>query len=339
MQPTPPAGGHQTSPQFPGCYRHPDRPTGVRCIRCDRPICPECQIPGAVGFQCPDDVAAGAASTRVPRTMFGAPASRGPGGEAWPWVSYGLISVNVLVFLITAFSPGGDLLDDTGTKLFNQWDLWPNAIGVSHEYYRLLTSAFLHLGLVHIALNMYALYVLGPGLERAMGRWRFSAVYLLSALGGSVFVLCFGSPNSAVAGASTAIFGLFAAAWLLMRVTGASTRPLTVVIVINVVFTLSVPGISKLGHLGGFAIGGVATLALLGWQVRASTGRIVGAGQQLAGLAAILLVLVVAAVIRAESLNSGTAVSLGRTVSTTAPLGSTSSYPQVHPPLGRTTPL
>ncbi|MCW2524130.1 MAG: protease [Frankiales bacterium] len=270
--------------------------------------------------------------------MFGSPVRSGLGSGAFPFVTYGLIAVNVLVYLIAAFGPGGNLLDDTGTKLFNQWDLWPNAIGVSHEYYRLLTSAFLHLSLVHIGLNMYALYVLGPGLERAMGRWRFSAVYLLSALGGSVCVLCFGAPNSAVAGASTAIFGLFAAAWLLTRVTGASTRPLTVVIVINVVFTLSVPGISKLGHLGGFIIGGLATLALLGWQLRPANPRIVSLRTQLAGLAAILFVLLAATVIRADSLNSAPPQNLGVAVSAPiAPPGPTVSYPQGYAPLGRTT--
>ena len=318
MQPTPPVGGYQASPQFPGCYRHPDRPTGVRCIRCDRPICPQCQNAGAVGFQCPDDVAAGAAETRSPRTMFGSPVRSGLGASDLPVVTYALIALNVLIFAITAFSPGGDLLDDTGTKLFGQWELWPNAIGVSHEYYRLLTSAFLHPGLVHIGLNMYTLFVLGPGLERAMGRWRFIAVYLLSALGGSVFVLCFGTPNGAVAGASTAIFGLFAAAWLLTRVTGASTRPLTVVIVINVVFTLSIPGISKLGHLGGFVVGGLATLALLGWQLRAARPRIVGMRTQLAGLVAILAVLCGVAIIRANALDSASSPSLGIGLSTAA---------------------
>jgi hypothetical protein len=142
-------------------------------------------------------------------------------------------------------------------------------------------------------------------------------VYLLSALGGSVCVLCFGHPNGSVAGASTAIFGLFAAAWLLTRVTGASTRPLSIVIVINVVFTLSVPGISKLGHVGGFVIGAMATLALLGWQLRPSEPRIVGLRAQLAGLAAIVLVLAAATLIRADSLNSAPSQSLGVAASTT----------------------
>jgi hypothetical protein len=145
-----------------------------------------------------------------------------------------------------------------------------------------------------------------------MGWWRFAAVYLLAAFGGSVCVLCFGDRNQAVAGASAAIFGLFAAAWILSNVTGMSTRPFTVVIVINFVFTLSVPGISKLGHVGGFLIGGLATVALLGWTLRASSLRIQTVKTQALGLVAILVVLVGVAVFRTDQLSSS-AVSVSAT--------------------------
>jgi len=290
MQPIPPpTGGPEPLYGFGGCYRHPDRLTGVRCVRCDRPICPECQRPASVGFQCPDDVRAGAASVRRGRTVVGAVVSDGP-----PVVSYGLIAVNVLAYLATGVSAGGSLTDNRGSQLFNDWVMVPSLVGHRGEYLRLITAAFLHIGPVHLAFNMFALYMLGPGLERALGWWRFLAVYLLAALGGSVAMLVFGAVNGGVAGASGAIFGLFACALLLTRVIGLDARSLIITIVLNFVITFSVPGISKLGHMGGFVLGGLATLALLGWTTQprplkpnTTRSQVIG----LAGLLAVMLVL------------------------------------------------
>ena len=88
MQPTPPpAGGLDPMYGFAPCYRHPDRLTGVRCVRCNRPICPSCQHAASVGFQCPDDVRAGQASIRRPRTLLGANLS-----SAGPIITFGLIA-------------------------------------------------------------------------------------------------------------------------------------------------------------------------------------------------------------------------------------------------------
>jgi membrane associated rhomboid family serine protease len=306
MQPTqPPAGGYSSEPygQFPGCYRHPDRPTGVRCVRCDRPICGECQRPASVGFQCPDDVAAGARTIRTTRTLFGSPASSNPAAVV-PFITYGLISANVAIYLVTAFAPGGSLLDNTNTSLFRSWEMWPNGVGYLHQYDRLITSAFLHIGPLHLLLNMFALYVMGPGLERVMGWWRFLAVYLLAALGGSVAVLLFGAQNQPVAGASGAIYGLFAAFWILARVTGMDTRPIVITIVINFIFTISVPGISKLGHVGGFVVGGLATMALLGWTFQAWSLDRRTPRFQLVGLGAILVVLIALTVWRVADISS-----------------------------------
>ena len=263
MQPTPPPAGPDPLYGFAGCYRHPDRLTGVRCVRCDRPICPQCQRPASVGFQCPDDVRAGAASVRRGRTVVGAVATNRP-----PLVSYLLIGLNVLIYLVTALSPGGTLIDNTGGTLFGDWQLAPVLVGYNHEYLRLVTAAFLHYGPLHILLNMVALYVIGPPLERVLGWWRFLAVYLLSALGGSVAILLLGDIRQPVVGASGAIFGLFAAALVLSRAVGFDTRSLLITIGINFIFTFSVPSISKLGHVGGFLVGGLATLALLGWSLR-----------------------------------------------------------------------
>jgi membrane associated rhomboid family serine protease len=296
MQPTqPPAGGYQPYAEFPGCYRHPDRPTGVRCVRCDRPICPECQRPASVGFQCPDDVAAGRATVRHGRTVVGATVSAAP-----PLVSYGLIATNVLVYLATAFSAGGTFADNRGSKLFADWVLSPYLVGHQHEYLRMITAAFVHIGPVHLFINMLALYMVGPGLERLLGWWRFLAIYLIGALGGSVAVLLFDPRGGA--GASGAIFGLFGAALLLSRVVGFDTRPILITVVLNFVITFSVPFISKWGHIGGFVLGSLATLAVLGWSLERRTLRNRTASIQAAGLAAIFVVLLGVTFVKANDI-------------------------------------
>lgn len=298
MQPTPPPAGPDPLYGFAGCYRHPDRLTGVRCVRCDRPICPECQRPASVGFQCPDDVRAGAASIRRGRTVVGAVAT-----DRAPLVSYLLIALNVLIYLVTALSPGGTLIDNTGGTLFSDWQLAPALVGYNHEYLRLVTAAFLHYGPLHILLNMIALYVIGPPLERILGWWRFLVVYLLSALGGSVAILLLADVRQPVVGASGAIFGLFAAALVLSRSVGFDTRSLLITIGINFIFTFSVPGISKQGHIGGFLVGGLATLALLGWSLQP---RSVGPQLrriQAISLAGLLVALVLATLWRTEQIH------------------------------------
>jgi membrane associated rhomboid family serine protease len=299
MQPTQPPAGPDPNYGFAGCYRHPDRLTGVRCVRCDRPICPECQRPASVGFQCPDDVRAGAASVRQGRTVLGASAR-----AQVPYVTWALIAGNVAIYLITGLGPGSSLIDNTNTALFRDWELVPNVVGYQHDYLRLVTAAFLHLGPLHIFLNMFALYTVGPALERVMGWWRYLAVYLLAALGGSVAILLLGDVRQPVVGASGAIFGLFAAALVLSRTVGFNTRALVITIGINFVFTFSVPGISKLGHVGGFVVGGLATLGLLGWTLGARPQlndrlRVI----QLASLGGLLVVLLGLTLWRTEQIH------------------------------------
>jgi membrane associated rhomboid family serine protease len=299
MQPTQPPAGPDPYYGFAGCYRHPDRLTGVRCVRCDRPICPECQRQASVGFQCPDDVRAGAATIRQGRTVVGAPARTHA-----PYITWALIAINVLIYLLTGLGSGSSLIDNTHTQLFQDWELVPNVVGFQHDYLRLVTAAFLHLGPLHIFLNMFALATIGPPLERVMGWWRYLAVYLLSALGGSVAILLFGDVRQPVVGASGAIFGLFAAALVLSRLVGFNTRALAITIGINFVFTFSVPGISKLGHIGGFVLGGLASLALLGWSLNTRKPLTTGLRNiQLASLAGLLAVLVALALWRTEQIH------------------------------------
>lgn len=299
MRPRQPASGEGQLNGFAGCYRHPDRPTGVRCVRCDRPICPQCQHPAAVGFQCPDDVRAGRQRVRSQRTVAGAPLRSGP-----PYVTYSLIALNVVVYLATALSAGGSLADNQRSQLFQDWQLAPAYVGYNHDFYRLLTAAFLHYGPMHILFNMVALYMIGPALERIFGWWRYLVVYLLGAFGGSVMILLFGDVFGPVVGASGAIFGLFAAALVMSKVVGFDTRSLVITIVINFVITFSIPGISKWGHIGGFVLGGLASLAMLGWTLRRRplSPRLLPI--QLAGVAALVAVLAVATVVRASAIGN-----------------------------------
>jgi len=223
----------------PTCYRHPDRQTYISCNRCGRPMCPECMRSASVGHQCVDCVQAATQVVLRPNTAVGG-VRRGP----TPVLTYILIAVNVVVFGLQAASPG----------LQAQLALWPPAVA-GGDTYRLVSSAFIHYGIVHLLFNMWALYVLGPPLEEWLGRWRFGALYALSALGGSVLVYLFSPLTSATGGASGAVFGLFGATFVMAKRLNLDVRMIVVLIVVNLGFTFTVPGISWQGHLGGLVTG------------------------------------------------------------------------------------
>jgi len=284
-----PLGGTFPQTEVTYCYRHPNREASVRCIRCDRPICPSCMHPASVGFQCPDDVRSGARSIRAQRTAVGARLRRSP-----PYVTAVLVVLNVAAYLATGLQPGASLSDPTGSALFRDWNLLPFDVHQRGRYWELITSAFLHVGFLHIGSNMIALIVIGPALEAMLGRWRFLAVYLLSAIGGSVAVYCFGNPFNPVVGASGAIFGLFGVALVLVRRLGLDLQWLAGIIVLNFVLTFSISGISKLGHIGGFVTGLLAAVAIGG--LPRHRGRVPPERQVLGlGAVAVLLVVLIAA--------------------------------------------
>lgn len=285
------AGG--ADPATPRCYRHPNREALIRCTRCDRPICPDCMRPAAVGFHCPDDVAIAARALPAPRTSVGAVWRQSP-----PYVTGVLIAANVVVYLITGAQSVGGLAHPAASRLFIEWQLFPFSVHAKDEYYRLITSAFLHLSLLHIASNMLALGIIGPPLERLLGRWRFLAVYVLGALGGSTAVYLFGNEFTPVAGASGAIFGLFGASLVLVRRLGLDLQWLLGIVVLNFVLTFSIANISKLGHVGGFLAGGLAALAIAGLPRRRDR---VAQGVQVAGLAGIAAVVVVLVALRSAT--------------------------------------
>ena len=288
-------------PQVPGgqpgavparCYRHPQREALIRCTRCDRPICPECMRPASVGFHCPDDVSLARKTVRAPKARWRYQWRKAPG-----WVSYSLIAVNVVVYVITARQSVGGFSQpgDGSSRLFRAWQLLPYQVKVQHDYYQLLTAAFLHVSLLHIASNMLTLYFVGPPLEQVLGRWRFTAVYFLSALAGSTAVYAFGQINTAEVGASGAIFGIFGALLVVGRKAGFDMQWLIGIVVLNFVFTFSVHNISKLGHIGGFVGGVLATVAIAGLP---RTRHRIHLSGQVFGLAAVALFLAAVIAIR-----------------------------------------
>ena len=276
QEPVPPTSSSE--PVVPVCYRHPKRETYVRCTRCERPICPECMNEASVGHQCPDCVAEGRRTQRPLRTTFGGSLAGAKG-----YVTSTLIGLNVVVMLLSIASARGrgmfgggfgGLLGGTtpltqagavqGQQLFglSGTDItFAVPYGVAEgELYRLVSQMFIHYGVLHLLLNMWALWVLGRTLEAVLGPIRFLALYLVAGLGGGVAAYLF-SPDSATAGASGAIFGLFAALFIVLRRLGRDTSSVVPILVINIAISF-VPGISLAGHLGGLITGAIVAMAL-----------------------------------------------------------------------------
>jgi membrane associated rhomboid family serine protease len=200
----------------------------------------------AVGFQCPECVAAGNKGIRQARSTFGG------GIVRTPIVTYAILVINVLVF-------GAQYLTEAIT---GQLAMWPAGVALLDQYHRLLTAAFVHGGVFHILFNCWALYVIGPYLERAFGHARFVALYLISALGGSVLGLWIDPVTQPTVGASGAIFGLFGAVFVAGRKLNMDVRGIAVLIVINLVITFVFPNISWTGHIGGLITGSLLAGAL-----------------------------------------------------------------------------
>lgn len=252
----------------PTCPRHPDRISYVRCQRCGRPACPECQRPAAVGVHCIDCVREANKSARAARTVLGGRVS----ASNRPVATLTFIGISVLLFLAGYVLP------------IYQMMAFSPAIGAIQPW-RMITSAFLHAGWLHLLVNMYALWIVGPFLEQMLGRWRFVALYLLSAFGGSVAVVWLAPWGQAVVGASGAVFGIFAAIAIVLRRTGRDARQILIVIGINVVFSLVIARVSWQAHLGGLVVG--AALGFL-FAYLPRERRTVGAVAGVAGTAVLL---------------------------------------------------
>jgi membrane associated rhomboid family serine protease len=234
------------------CYRHPDRETGVSCSNCGRPICPDCMTPTSVGMRCPE------CAREKTKVRTGTSAFDRAGGTPATFV---LIAINVAAFLAEIASGSGGL-EPTGSVIDDFAVFGPQI--ADGEWYRLLTGAFLHGGLFHIAFNMYALYILGQLLEPALGTVRFTALYFASLFAGSLGIIVL-EPNSLAVGASGAVFGLFAAAFVIARGRrlDAIAAQLGGLLLINLLITFAVPGIAIGAHLFGAAGGLLCGLLIL----------------------------------------------------------------------------
>jgi membrane associated rhomboid family serine protease len=231
------------------CYRHPSRETGVACSSCGRPICPDCMTPTPVGMRCPE-----CSKQRTRVVKMRSIASR-------PQVTFALIALNVLAFL----SEEGEL-SLSGSAIhgpvIEHGILYRYAVGFEHEYWRLVTSGFLHENLLHIGFNMYLLYLLGMMLEPALGSVKFAAIYFTSLLAGSFGALF--ATGSASLGASGAVFGLMGAAVIELRARRVSVMESGIggLIIINLVFSFLLANISVGAHIGGLIGGALAGLAI-----------------------------------------------------------------------------
>ena len=241
---TDPASGPAAT--FDTCYRHDGRKAGVRCQRCERPICPSCMIQASVGFHCPECVKGGGTKIIRPGQLL-----------TRPVVTQAIIAANAVVFLVQ-MSEGGSL--GRAGRLISDYALFGPAVE-DGEWWRLITSGFLHVGIMHVAFNMLILWRLGQMLEPTLGRIRFGVLYLASLLAGSVGALLL-SPDVSTVGASGAVFGLMGAAAVGYRRRGIDPMQTDIgsLLVINVILTFVIPRISIGGHLGGVAGG-----ALVGW--------------------------------------------------------------------------
>ncbi|HLQ56789.1 MAG TPA: rhomboid family intramembrane serine protease [Streptosporangiaceae bacterium] len=293
----PPGPGTSNQTGTPTCFRHPGRETYVSCVRCGRPACPDCLRSAAVGQQCVECIREGNRSIRQPRTVFGGRVA------ATALVTWTLVGINVAFYLTEWIYPKivVDLSMIGNAPLTNAGPL----IGVADgQWYRLITSAFLHepgwsgFGPAHILFNMWALIFVGPALEHLLGRLRFLTVYLVSAFGGSVLYYLFGPTNVEALGASGAIFGLFGAWFVVSRRLRLDNRQIVTLIVLNLVISFAVPGIAWQAHVGGLVVGAALTAAYV-YAPKVRQSRVLA---QAGATAVIVAVLVVAVLVRDHQL-------------------------------------
>jgi membrane associated rhomboid family serine protease len=240
-------------------------------------------VGASVGFQCPECVAQGRRTGRTGRTVYGGRVT-GRAGQ----LSMLIIAVNAGI-LLAKFAAGSNPAAFSGgsgasTSIDRKFAGLPADFDVHHEYYRFVTSMFLHTGLLHLFFNCYLIYLIGPALEGMLGRWRFLALYFGAGIGGSALSYVM---NQGGEGASGAVFGLFSAMYVFGRHQRRDTSQIVGLIVLNIVFSVLVPGIGYWAHFGGLIAGAV----IAGGMAYAPTGRM-RLPVQLSGFALVALLVV-----------------------------------------------
>jgi membrane associated rhomboid family serine protease len=231
-----------------------------------------------VGQRCPECV--GHQQVRRPRSM----------SRTTPYVTYVLIGINVAMFLWVVSRAEGGVGSISTRYLYDAGAIYGPAIS-DGDWWRVVTGMFLHASILHIAFNMWGLWILGPVLENRYGPLRFIALYMVSGLCGSAGALIM-DPNTITVGASGAIFGLMAALFVVER---RHNLPIAsgigVVLVLNLVITFSIPGISIGGHIGGLVGGALCGL------LYETTARRGGGPLAVAGTAGLLLAALAATIV------------------------------------------
>jgi rhomboid protease GluP len=235
------------------CYRHPDRPTGLACTECNRPICPACSIDAAVGQRCPECLRRDGPQKVITARQLAAKPS-----FATAPVTFTIIAVAAVVQVLSFVSA------PLWEMLFEAMAMWPPGVEEG-EWWRLVTVVTLHAGLIHVGFNMLITYQLGPQLERQLGSLSFLSLFLASAAVGSTFAYFIG-PVAPGVGASGAVFGLVGA-WLAPAVRRRGTawgrqllNQLGGLLLINAAIPFFLPNVSWQAHLGGLIAGFV-----IGW--------------------------------------------------------------------------
>ena len=253
------------------CYWHPDRYAGVTCQRCERRVCAECMHTASVGFHCPACIAPQSINhgrKRISARSF----ARGANASEQSLTTRTLIAVNLFAFLVTLFrggslsSGGGDVTIDFGLvgygRVLSAFSI--DYVGIAEgEWWRMFTGGFLHAGFIHLAFNMFLLWMLGSQLERLLGPTSYLILYFGSLLSGALGVMLL-DPLALTVGASGAVFGLMGATVVYQLRRGVSpwSNGIGTLLIINLIFTFARPNISVGGHLGG-----LLGVLLIGWLI------------------------------------------------------------------------
>jgi membrane associated rhomboid family serine protease len=270
------------------CYRHPNRETGLSCSECGRPICTECMTVAPVGLRCPDHSGRPQGVARVRRQV-----RRAGWAGTGALVTKALIAINVLVFLAEIGTGSGATGAGSGGSVVDRFALDGPDVA-NGDWWRLVTSGFLHANVLHIGLNMLILWLVGSPLEEMLGRGRYLLLYFVSLLAGSAGALL-QAPLVTTVGASGAIFGLFGALLVLEyfatgQIVGGQAFGL---IVINLIFSFTFSNISWGGHIGGLVGGILGTLVLArfgrGHAAYGRVGLLGVAGMVLIGAASVVV--------------------------------------------------
>ena len=244
----------------PVCFRHADRETYLRCVRCERSICTDCMVPASVGFQCPECVRGGNREVREVRTIVGGRHHTRQGVATGVLIAICVVMFGLQQVVGPAFTHRMDL-----EAMTPQISALPRAghIGVAYgDWYRLVSSMFVHLNWAHLGMNMLSLWWIGVPVESRLGRTRYLLTYFTCGIAGSAASYASLQPYGASLGASGAIFGLLGVLAVLAYRERLNVQPVLTVIVLNLVFSFTIGGISWEAHVGGLVAGLVLGTAL-----------------------------------------------------------------------------